>query len=407
LDYLKKHETSKPSAHAPAPAPEHARAHASAPARTKNKKPKPKKEKPAYTGTYVEKITPSVAFIRRYCHLHGKTLLEAKDSAIRLLASLQKAIVEKQIRKTDPHADDILKIQDNLIRLSEVRKSADTINIKDIDRLREISKAERVSDSVAFLKQFLSIQGKENVKEKAVKLQAYAKTHKFEKSDSNGTIKAIEKSLSDYISGKTPTPEVSAQTLQGFYGLAGIDVPAPKAGSAISAAQFVGSSFQTLPFTGKWKKAIGLPAKNFKIMIYGKAGSGKSTFALQLADYLAKDMGQKVLYVAGEEKFGYTLHEKIVRLNISSSNLYLQDSLPPYLTNYDVVVLDSVNTLQLEPEDLEKLPKDKAYIWIFQCTKDGNYRGSQAFEHNADTVIEIDNMKSILHKNRFGGEAGK
>jgi predicted ATP-dependent serine protease len=52
---------------------------------------------------------------------------------------------------------------------------------------------------------------------------------------------------------------------------------------------------------------------------------------------------------------------------------------------------------------LERLPKNKAYVYIFQCTKDGKYRGSQEFEHNADTVIEVKDMTAEMHKNRFGG----
>jgi predicted ATP-dependent serine protease len=66
--------------------------------------------------------------------------------------------------------------------------------------------------------------------------------------------------------------------------------------------------------------------------------------------------------------------------------------------------IDSVNTLNLDPHDLEKLPKNKAYAYIFQCTKDGNYRGSQEFEYNADTVIEVADMTAKMHKNRFGGK---
>ena len=111
-----------------------------------------------------------------------------------------------------------------------------------------------------------------------------------------------------------------------------------------------------------------------------------------------------MLYVAGEEKLGYTLHEKMVRLNISSPNLYINDTLPKDLSKYDVVFIDSVNTFNLEPSDLERLPKDKAYAWILQCTKDGKYRGSQAFEHNADTVIEVTDMTANMGKNRFGGK---
>jgi len=368
----------------------------------KPKAPKPKKERPTYAGSYVEKIQPSVSFIKRYTHLHGKTISEAKDSAIRLLSSLQKAIVEKQIRKSDTYADDIMKMQDTLIKISEMRKSDTAINITDIERLREIAKTQRVSDSVAIIKQFLSIQGKEGVKDKAKSL--LEKINKIGLNDRTDAVVTIKGALYDYIDGKTPTPEADTQTLQGLYGLAGVEYTPQKSGTSVQSTQFLGATFDTLNFTGKWANFIGKPDRNFKIMIFGKAGSGKSTFALKFAYYLASDIGLRVLYVAGEEKLGYTLHEKIVRLGISSPNLYINDVLPKDLSKYDVAFIDSVNTFNLEPSDLERLPKNKAYAYIFQCTKDGNYRGSQAFEHNADAVIECENMTARMGKNRFGGK---
>jgi hypothetical protein len=318
---------------------------------------------------------------------------------------MQKAIVELKIRKTSKYATEINDIQKSLISLLSDRVNGAIISITNVDKYTDIGKNYKVSDSVSVIKQFLAIQGKEGVKEKAKNLH-----DKVNNLLSNNNIShskeliAIHNSLVLYSNGKTTTPEISSQFLAGLYGLAGIETPTPKSGHSVSAAQFVGSTFSTLLFTGKWKNLIGLPSEHFKLMIYGKAGSGKSTFSLKLADYLAQ-LGKSVLYVAGEEKFGYTLHEKIVRLNISSPNLYLNDKLPTDLSKYDVVFIDSVNTLSLTPEDLEKLPKSKAYVWIFQCTKEGNYRGSQEFEHNADSVIEINDMKATVHKNRFGGSA--
>ena len=113
---------------------------------------------------------------------------------------------------------------------------------------------------------------------------------------------------------------------------------------------------------------------------------------------------KRVLYVAGEERLGYTLQEKVERLNVANPNLYFNDKLPKDLSKFDAIFIDSINTLGLEPSDLERLPKDKAYAWILQCTKDGNYRGSQAFEHNADSVIEVADMTARMGKNRFGGK---
>jgi hypothetical protein len=369
----------------------------------KEKAPKTAKEKPQYQGSYVEKILPEVSFIKRFAVFHDKPHRDIKERARALLASLQKAIVEKQIRKTSQYAAEIMDVQNDLIKIVAMPKSGIPINIKSVERYKEIGASQRVSDSTSLIKAFLAIQGKEGVKEKAEAL-----LKRVNEGINNATFDRgiIQHSLQHYINGKTPTPEVSAHTLQGLYGLAGIEVPQAKSGQTMSANQFLGSTFKTVNLTGKWASFIGFPNHNFKIMLYGKAGSGKSTFALKFAKYLVENVGKKVLYVAAEEKLSYTLHEKIVRLEITSPNFYIVDKLPSAndLRKYDIIFIDSVNMLGLEPQTLERLPHDLAYCYIFQCTKDGNYRGSQAFEHNADSVIEIAEMKAIMHKNRFGGK---
>ncbi|MDR1544027.1 MAG: AAA family ATPase [Prevotellaceae bacterium] len=368
----------------------------------KAKPQKPQKpKKPTYQGSFVKKILPSVVFIRRYACFNGKTIGEAKDSAVHLLASLQKAIVEKQIRKTDKYADEINKIQKNLIAITNrTLNNSVVIELENIKRLKEIAASQRVDDSTRIIKQFLAIQGKEGVEEKRAKA-LLTKVKKIHLKTKNKLLSSLEK----YISGRTATIEADTQTLRGLYGLAGAEQPEIKTGSVVNSAQFLGQTFDTIALNRKWAERLGKPTSNFRMMIYGKAGSGKSSFAIKLAAHLSKDLQKKVLYVAGEEKFGYTLQEKLIRFNAANYNLIITDKVPSNqeLTKYDVVIFDSVNTLQLSPEALEKMPKNVAYLWLFQCRKDGVYMGAQAYEHNADTVIEITDMQAITRKNRFGG----
>lgn len=176
----------------------------------------------------------------------------------------------------------------------------------------------------------------------------------------------------------------------------------PSARHVLGSIEIQSMEFSTLPFTGVWKTFLGMPSENFKIMVYGRAGNGKSTFSLLLAGYLSRNLHKRVLYVAGEERFGYTLKEKVQRLGIANENLYLADELPYSFNGYDVIFFDSVNTLDLDASVLETFPKDKAYVWIFQSTKTGQYRGSQAYSHNSDTVVKVEKLKATLDKNRFG-----
>lgn len=372
---------------------------------TKSKEKKqPKAATPAKVDNaqQVEKILPEVGFIRRFATLNGKMVKTQQEKALRILNSLQKAIVEKVIRKTSPYADEIMKVQNHLIKIVDSKDGNAVIEIA--EKYKEIGKSQKVSPDIAIIKAFISMQGKEGVKEKAQKLLNRINALYPRQNTNSVEVKIIYNSLSNYISGFKPNLEIDAQTLSGLYGLAGIEFETPKSGTSVQSTQFLGATFDTLPFTGKWADFIGKPNRNFKIMIYGKAGSGKSTVAIKFAHYLASNVGLRVLYVAGEEKLGHTLREKVERLNAATPNLYFNDKLPKDLSKFDVVFIDSINTLALEPADLERLPNNKAYVWILQCTKAGNYRGSQAFEHNADAVIEVADMTAQMGKNRFGGK---
>ena len=366
----------------------------------KAKEPKAKKEKKEFSGEYVESMPIEVSIIKRYCGLNGKQISNAKETARKILAALQKAIIEKKISKTSSYADIIMKIQKNLISILDAKGSV-TIDIENIDTLKEICKDYKVMPNVQLIKSYIAIQGKERVKDKAKillsKVEKSADTHYQHEFD------IIKKSLENYINDKTDTPEISAQALAGLYGLAGIETTYTS-GKAVGSQQFLGSVFSPLNFSGKWIKLIGQPSEPFKLMIYGKAGSGKSTLALQFAKYIASSQNKKVLYVAHEEGFSYTLQEKMRRLNLADKNLSIIDTLPNNFNGYDYVFIDSINSLGLEAEDLRKMSKDKSYVYIFQSTKDGNFRGSQEFEHDVDTSILVENMIAVARKNRFGGK---
>ena len=367
-----------------------------------NKKSKaPKKE---FEGEYVETLSPEISFIKRYCNLQGKRVSEVRERVRLLLASLQKAIVEKKIRKTSNYAETIMRIQSNLIKILDSSGTTE-INIVNIDELKAMCGKFAVMPNARIVKAYLSIQGKENVKERAKALLKRVENSKDTTGRFNSEMVEIKRSLERYIDNETDTPEISQQTLAGLYGLAGISCKKKelKSGNALGSVEFLSADFNILPFSGKWRQLIGSPSEPFKIMIYGKAGSGKSSCSLQLAQYLAT-LGKKVLYVADEEKFSYTLQEKMKRYGIAHPNLSIIDKMPTDTTGYNVIFIDSVNSIGYEPEDLRKLDKGQSWVYVFQSTKEGNFRGSQEFEHDVDTSICVENMKAHAIKNRFGGK---
>ena len=71
--------------------------------------------------------------------------------------------------------------------------------------------------------------------------------------------------------------------------------------------------------------------------------------------------------------------------------------------------LDPINKLGLSPQDLEKLKRGnpgKSFIFIFQTTKDGKFKGANSYQHDVDVVIEIPEKGKATQFGRFnaGGE---
>lgn len=59
-------------------------------------------------------------------------------------------------------------------------------------------------------------------------------------------------------------------------------------GKAISNRDVVAARFETVPFDGEWLAFIGRPELRGSWLVFGQSGSGKTTFALQLARYLSR-----------------------------------------------------------------------------------------------------------------------
>lgn len=375
-------------------------------------KPKPEKTKPKVPGTklksnenfkHVEDISKEIKFIKRYLSLNGKT--KTKKQILTFLASLQNAILKKEIRKTSAYAKQIQHIQSELISLlSFFGKSDDSvvsisIKSKTVEQYKELSNTEKLMPSIRLISRYNRLQGKSDVKIKAKNLlkSIVREIDKGNITHYQDEIKEIKKALEDYVSVGTPVLKVKDENLKGFN---------PKQ-SIVSSTEFSEKAkFKPLQFTGKWKTLIGCPVKPFSMMTYAKPGQGKSTMNIEFAHYLASDHNKKVLFIADEEKLGYTLQEKLKRLKASHPNLFITDALPNSLKMFDFVFYDSVNSMGLSAEDLKELKaknKQTSFIYIFQSTKDGNFKGNQEYSHDVDVVIEVEKGMARTEKSRFGG----
>jgi hypothetical protein len=378
----------------------------------------------------VEQIEEEVKFIKRYVLLHGKE--KTREQVLSFINSLQKAIVEKRIRKSSQYAEQIKYIQNSLIKVYNKMGKSTSLLIRDnvLDEMLEVAGSEKVRLSISYLKRYIGMQGKEITKEKADKLlQIITGALDNEKIGNNDPyiekLKRMLSSLRSYVNDTT-TPDtlpIHEATLAGIQraldgcgcgkhcnipGLEGFENAQLTPDTVMNSMDFAKVQFNTLGFTGKWLALIGDPSSNFTAMVFGKPKMGKSFLCIDFAGYLARNHG-KVLYVAKEEGLDLTLQEKLNDKNVKHPNLYVTGSLPTNITNYDFIFLDSVNRLGLTAEDLRVLKTKyplKSFIYIFQSTKQGNFRGENSFQHDVDVVIEVPEKGKAIQMGRFnqGGE---
>lgn len=387
-------------------------------------------------GKEVELVSPEVIFIKRFALLNGKE--KNKQQVLNFIKAIQKAIVERKIRKGAKYSDVIAFMQKQLVNTYNNMKESIGFSFdnKDYVKYLKIAGAEHLMPSVRFIKAYIGMLGQTITKQRASNLfekinaaiekKQVAYTDKYMKH-----LRIVLGSLERFL--KTgDSPSVSEAQLNGLNGvlegcgcnlhgsayretygggLQGVEEPEEDAmpkHTILNSKQVVDLKQDKLDFTGKWLEFIGNPSRGFTAMIFGRPKFGKSYLALEFAGYLARTHG-KVLYVAREEGFDDTLQQKIKDKNVAHDNLFVSDYLPESLEGYDFVFLDSVNKIGLSPIELDKLEKtypNTSFIYVFQTTKDGSFRGDNEHQHNVDAVIEVPEKGLAVQYGRYnqGGQ---
>jgi hypothetical protein len=361
--------------------------------------------KEAYESEDVEHIDIEVQFIKRYAAMHGKVKSQAQ--VLTLLHGLQKAIVERKIRKDSPYAKEIEMMQNQLITCYEKMGDMADIKIegKNLKRYLEIAHSQEGMLSVVLLKAYIALNGKRDVKDKADRLFKRIKKSvdqgKITKSDKYADkLNEAYQTLKSYIDGDSVMLNINKAQLNGLMGIFGEDLFQKKSlngheednGMIVSSGELLAMDFQTIGLKGKYRELIGDPSVGFTAMVYGLPKSGKSTMCLDFANYLASHHG-KILYCAIEEGFGYTLKEKIERLKAHHSNLYITDRVPENLNDFQFVFIDSVSKAGMDVNAIDQLRKmhpDTSFIFIYHTTKEGNFKGVNEHAHEVDVIVQVD-----------------
>ena len=406
--------------------------------------PKPKAEKPAkkekkeaepFTGEYVTEIAPAITILKSYLNMNGKTV-EYKQ-LVSLRKRMNEAIITGKLDASGTLRDIFMRCYAS-IDIDGMKPSQQIkMELSHPDKIKEVVDGEKLYTAVELVKKYQNLVARHSRGEK----------------DLNDTTaaKQIRKLLASLGDNHSPVVETIRQNMATFAlkpltltandvkaqlglsgGLGSIPVLALKIiaeilgeywdklkakfhksgtdglgdNNVVSAAEIDTMSFETVKLPKKYNQLLGNVSKGASIMVYGKPGSGKSSFAIDLAKEFAAQ-GDKVLIVSKEEGVNQTMQEKLRRYNATSPNIFVADDQLDDYSGYDLVIFDSVQSLQLEPSDIENNISaiDAMKVYIFQVTKEGMFRGANEFMHLVDCVVTASNGTVTTEgcKNRFGG----
>jgi len=388
---------------------------------------------------HVEHIREEVKYIKRYVGLHNK--VKSPNAILTFIKALQRSIVQKLIRKTSPLSEEIKMIQNKLVQAYNKMKGEESfaINEKDLNHLVAIAGGEKVYQSITVIKRFIGLQGKDDEKKinNFVKyLENLVEKKKLTKDDPFADkVNAIYKSLRQRTSSKVSISKAELNGLEGIVKACGCHHEVGKIydtggkklrpcksktysdasrgacshnkglNGVLTAEEMANRKLDLLNFFSFWCSLFGNPARNFTMMFHGEPHNGKTIFLLKLAQYLADNFGE-VLYVSSEEFASPTMTKKVNEfLNPLPSRLHFAENLQdPDLSDYQFVILDSVNDLGLKINDYKELRKehpDKAFIFILQHTKAGDFKGGKDWEHIAEIAGEVHKGVVNITKNRY------
>lgn len=467
----------------------------------------------------VELLPEEIKVIKRFLAFDGKVRTAKQISA--LIDYVQKAAIEKRIRKTSEYADEIMDIQRMLIKAYNTAIQFEGGLKTELDEAKKKRLIRIVTNyeplkSVALVKQYISLDNHKQTPQKAKAL--WEKMNRFVNDEKNKTDKHIDAViflmpyLSNYYTGVTDTLAIKEVALNGIlptlarFGLKFgsktvrftkpiikhtathlalhakkayqnadaklkkyensktskakyhtaqsfnngtikvLKVHEPKGdgywysvmtkefgedriseseltsliikkglGSVDTGVMSVDNAksmvFDKIGFEGKLKELIGDACTPTSIFIYGTGGSGKSGLSLQIADFLGSK-NKTILYIAGEQFNTPTFTELLKKTGIKGNNFQIVkelDTLP--LANFDVIVIDSKDSVGLLQSNQFKQLRDeypsKIYIITSQGTKAGNFTGDEKWRNEVDTLIYCENgvASTLVDKNRWGGKA--
>lgn len=182
----------------------------------------------------------------------------------------------------------------------------------------------------------------------------------------------------------------------------------------IGVNNFIKKNFDTFPFEGAFLESFGEPEKNFKMIIYGDPGNGKTEFSVRFAKYLAGF--RKVLYCSYEQGISKSLQVSIIRNNmeeVSGKIMFLEGGSVVELSNYikksrpGIIFIDSLDYMRLTTEQYKTLtkahPKRAFVIVTWSRNEAPKSQYAKDIEYMCDIKSYVENFRITKPRSRFGG----
>lgn len=185
---------------------------------------------------------------------------------------------------------------------------------------------------------------------------------------------------------------------------------------AMSVTDMMRMKKETYPLEGLWAEAFGEPERNGVWFIWGRSGSGKTSFTMALCKELAKY--GKVAYNSLEEGFSLTMKNALVKAGMQDvtrrfillcEDIEELDARLSRRKSPDIVVIDSFQYTQMsfkEYQDFKERHCNKLLIFISQA--DGNKpagRTAVSVMYDAALKIWVEGYRAIS-KGRYFGNKG-
>lgn len=171
-----------------------------------------------------------------------------------------------------------------------------------------------------------------------------------------------------------------------------------------------------LPFRGEWQDLIGLPERSGTWIIWGRSFSGKTSFCVRLAKYIA-ELGEKVAYVSLEEGMSITMRnafERVAMCDVNSNvRLWCEIELEGIeirlrkQRSANVIIIDSLQYLGINHAGYKRLKEkfpNKLFIFVSHANEQKEPSGATAIKvrYDASVKILVDGFVAYAFS-RYGG----